>query len=403
MKKLNNKGFTLVELIAVMAIMLILLGLAIGTYTAMILDSQKSAFVAEAMVQVKGVRAFIESEDIDIEDENTVYYFHYLLGVDQSVSPFGEWEDCYVAVTYDAASDKNTYYWSGLDSEKWGIKLIKEASDLNKDDVTRKEMEKVNVGYSINSRENVVIYTATEDGYEEEAHEAFYNVESITEIKVLNVYPNASYANYLKNWMNTYGKNIIKVTPVSIENFNANPNGYLGDSANWNYDVIVFGFADCNSNKDLTATAASVVNSFLNDGNSAIFGHDTITEGCGNHVNFITLKDHVALDMTTPDTSVQGTKITIKKKGIFTQHPYDIGDVGDDLTIPNTHVYGQIAKGEVWLTFSGQTDPYRSIYLSTRGHNAFIQTGHRDGEATEDEQKIIANIIFYTKAKQLGL
>ena len=33
MKKLNNKGFTLVEIVAVMAILVILLGLAIGAYT----------------------------------------------------------------------------------------------------------------------------------------------------------------------------------------------------------------------------------------------------------------------------------------------------------------------------------------------------------------------------------
>ena len=79
MRKLNRKGFTLIELLAVMAILTILIGLAIAGYTRIILDSQKSAFVAEAMVHVKGVRAFIESEDIDIEDDNTVYYFNYKL------------------------------------------------------------------------------------------------------------------------------------------------------------------------------------------------------------------------------------------------------------------------------------------------------------------------------------
>ena len=129
MKRLNNKGFTLVEIIAVMAIIVILLGIAIGTYTAIILDSQKSAFVAEAMVQVKGIRTFIESEDIDVEDDNTVYYFNYKLGVDSSESPFEKWENCYVVVTYNSESDKNTYYWTGLDKDKWGIKLHKEAKE----------------------------------------------------------------------------------------------------------------------------------------------------------------------------------------------------------------------------------------------------------------------------------
>lgn len=175
MKKLNNKGFTLIELLAVMAILTILIGLAMAGYTSIVLDSQKSAFVAEAMVQVKGVRAFIESEDIDVEDENVVYYFNYRLGVDASESPFEEWEDCYVVVTYNPESDKNTYYWTGLDKDKWGIKLRKEASTLTKEDVVHKEMTSIAPGNSIGGRDNVIIYDVSEDedeGYTEESRMA---------------------------------------------------------------------------------------------------------------------------------------------------------------------------------------------------------------------------------------
>lgn len=164
MKRLNNKGFTLVELLAVMAIMLILLGLAIGTYTAIILDSQKSAFIAEAMVHVKGIRHFIENEDIDVEDDNTVYYFDYRLGVDASVSPFEEWEDCYVVVTYNSDSQKNTYYWTGLDKDKWGIKLHKEVNLFTNDDVVHKEINAVTPGNSLGGRDNVVIYGISDSG-----------------------------------------------------------------------------------------------------------------------------------------------------------------------------------------------------------------------------------------------
>ena len=164
MKRLNNKGFTLVELLAVMAIMLILLGLAIGTYTAIILDSQKSAFIAEAMVHVKGIRHFIENEDIDVEDDNTVYYFDYRLGVDASVSPFEEWEDCYVVVTYNSDSQKNTYYWTGLDKDKWGIKLHKEVNLFTNDDVVHKEINAVTPGNSLGGRDNVVIYGVSDSG-----------------------------------------------------------------------------------------------------------------------------------------------------------------------------------------------------------------------------------------------
>lgn len=176
MKKLNNKGFTIAEIVAVMAILVILLGLAIAGYTRIILDSQKATFVAEAMVQVKGIRAFIESEDIDVEDENTVYYFNYRLGTDASESPFEEWQDCYVVVTYNAESEKNTYYWTGLDKDNWGIKLHKEANFLTKEDVVHKEMTSITPGNSIGGRDNVIIYNVSENGdkgdYSEESRMA---------------------------------------------------------------------------------------------------------------------------------------------------------------------------------------------------------------------------------------
>lgn len=163
MKKLNNKGFSLAELLAVMAILIILMGLAIAATTKIIFDSQKTAYLAEVMVHQKGIRSFIESEEIDVEDENTVYYFNYRLGVDSSESPFDKWEDCYVVVTYSEETGKNSYYWTGLDKEKWGIKLHKEVGEMTKDDIVHNELNNITPGKSIGGRENAIIYNVSED------------------------------------------------------------------------------------------------------------------------------------------------------------------------------------------------------------------------------------------------
>lgn len=67
-------------------------------------------------------------------------------------------------------------------------------------------------------------------------------------VKVLNIYPDAE--NNLKGWMentnsedsNGYGRVIIKVDEVTVNNFNSNPSNYLKDSSgNWKYDVIYLG------------------------------------------------------------------------------------------------------------------------------------------------------------------
>ena len=235
-----------------------------------------------------------------------------------------------------------------------------------------------------------------------------YDITKINDIKVLNVYPkhsNGTVGNQLKGWMDSYGKGIIHVTPVYITDFNNNPESYLGTNGNWKYDEVVFGFVDCNGNQDLSAKAANLVDQYLSNGGAAIFGHDTLTRnGCESHVNFNTLAKYVNLELKSGVAYKTSNKVTIQRKGVFTEYPYQIGDVGTELTIPTSHVYGQVANGDVWITFSGSNMasdlPANKIYLSTYGNNAFIQTGHSNGAATADEQKIIANIIFYMVAKQ---
>ena len=377
MKKINNKGFSLVELLAAIAILAILMVVATQAYNVY----KRKAKVQAYDTMAKSAKDAAENYLIDNPNTKRVSFEKLIEGeyIDTIADPGKQSQNCSGKVIIE----KNDNSGDTLDANNYVVNIC---------------CKKYNYTYYFPEGNK------TEDDY---CKAELYDVNDITEIKVLNVYPNRSYATYLQTWMNEYGKyngnQVITVDPVYIDDFNANPKDYLGISGRWNYDVIVFGFADCNSNKDLSASAAALVDDFLNKGYSAIFGHDTITKGCGNHVNFISLKDHVALDMTTPDTNVKGTKVKIKKKGIFTMYPYDIGDEGTVLTIPLTHVYGQIAKGDVWLTFDGSTDAYRSIYLSTYRNNAFIQTGHTNGTATEQEKKIIANIIFYAKARQLGL
>ncbi|MEE1253005.1 MAG: Cna B-type domain-containing protein, partial [Bacteroidales bacterium] len=57
----------------------------------------------------------------------------------------------------------------------------------------------------------------------------------------------------------------------------------------------------------------------------------------------------------------------------------------------------QYAKGDIWLEFvgGGPYGPNNNFYLTTYNNCAMIQTGHSNGSATPDEQKILANLIFY--------
>ena len=118
--------------------------------------------------------------------------------------------------------------------------------------------------------------------------------------------------------------------------------------------------------------------------------------------------DNVSWTLGT-NAYLESTTVKSVRRGVFTQYPWNIEDIansnGGILSIPKSHVYGQVAGGDVWITFTGGTNieaqtEANKIYLSAYGNNAFIQTGHSNGTASIHEQKIIANIIFYMIAKQ---
>ena len=84
------------------------------------------------------------------------------------------------------------------------------------------------------------------------------------------------------------------------------------------------------------------------------------------------------------------------KTGLFTTYPNYIGTTGTVLTIPTAHNVGQVVTtGTSWLKFYKGNYNNANQYLTTYNNCAMIQTGHSSGQATQDEQKILQNLIFY--------
>ncbi|WP_059004556.1 isopeptide-forming domain-containing fimbrial protein [Bittarella massiliensis (ex Durand et al. 2017)] len=251
--------------------------------------------------------------------------------------------------------------------------------------------------------------------------------DASNKVKVLNIYPGNG--NNLKQWMETdttqnplthnqvpFGMGLISVTPVNLDDFNNNPNGYLKNAAGvYQYDVLMFGSYDSNGSKDLSATGATAVKEFLATGRGVLFGHDTIRYDHPNfgvfagvdYLNFSDLGSSWSMDTTG------GTDVKVVNTGFLTSRPWDLE--GRTLHIPAAHALGQVSGGtdadgslrnQVWMKFSdaagnpkdGKVD-YRAstpcAYLTTNGNTAMIQTGHSNGAATEDEKKILANTLIY--------
>lgn len=242
-------------------------------------------------------------------------------------------------------------------------------------------------------------------------------------IKVLNVYPDVG--NNLEQWMEVdeievvengvtkrvkVGRGKIDVTPMTITNFNANPNGELKDGlGNYKYDVIMFGSWDSNNGKDLNATSAAAVRAFLDSGRGVLFGHDTQFT---NHPHFVSLADKTNLNIHPTDargTIWRGsTKVKAINNGFLLKYPWDIQH-NSVLTTPYSHSTGQRAQGVVWMNYpwcegNGSTwtaaadwvnNGTNDFYLTTWNNASMIQTGHSGGAATDQEKMIIANTLWY--------
>lgn len=219
-------------------------------------------------------------------------------------------------------------------------------------------------------------------------------------INVLQIYPNKG--NNLKTWMidNGFGKDIMDISEITMDDFNKKPNLIKNDDGTWKYDVIVIGCWDNNNRKDIKDNAKKVLSYFIESGRGVVFGHDTLCSTV--NPNLRTMAKYVNLKVLDGNwkeyPNGEGELVSIQKTGIFTTYPWKIGEVGTQLTIPYSHNTGQFSNSDIWLKYDNEDSTYNgwNFYLTTYNNCAVINTGHSNGAATKDEQKIFANTIFYT-------
>lgn len=251
--------------------------------------------------------------------------------------------------------------------------------------------------------------------------------------------------------------NVSKMTLYDFNQANSGNNNSLKTGTKWNYDVVVFGFWDTNgsagsggkgysndsssNDADLSADAAKSVEDFIKAGNGVIFGHDTIFGG--THPNFYSLRDYVGIKDTAPGWvspmdrrppygagAITGNYVELCRSSLFSTIPFNVeGEMTSFQDgkkafgpIPPTHylnhriydendvflylanaVDGKIithigdpnAQYEEGQNNGGQGIDEPSWYLIVHKNCAMIQTGHSSGQSTEQERKIIANLIYY--------
>ena len=125
-KKLAQNGFTMIELITIMFVIGLIMLIAVPAVNRYLLSSKKNTYVATVKSYINMVRGDVTARNYVFRSPNTVYYVPVeCIDLESGgPSPFGEWENAYVVVTFDGT--EHQYYWTAYDSGNMGVSLASE-------------------------------------------------------------------------------------------------------------------------------------------------------------------------------------------------------------------------------------------------------------------------------------
>ena len=122
MKKLNKKGFTIVELVIVMAVIAILAAVMIPTFSGVINDAKETAAKSDAKAIYTQLAAYAADTDNDFDfEEGKVYYIvagGYVFEVEDGAFEMPETLVPYVADNYEAATGITADWADSIKVEK---------------------------------------------------------------------------------------------------------------------------------------------------------------------------------------------------------------------------------------------------------------------------------------------
>ena len=189
---------------------------------------------------------------------------------------------------------------------------------------------------------------------------------------------------------------------------------------------------DGNGSEIINDLGINIIENYIKAGKGVLTGHDTIGAMTGTTKGFGKIRDYFkiktgnfggawAANGYDIDASwgYMSNRVKITKKGFLTQFPWNLGPIGTVLNVPESHTAVNVATGNTWMEYVG-TEEYENrgitylkkekfenapktpdynykYYLTTWNNTAMIQTGHSNGNSTEDERKVLANTLFYLK------
>lgn len=184
MKKINRKGFSLIETLAVIVILGLIMTIAVSSVTKYITQSKKKTLIQTISSYIDEVKLQVNNREYSMRAKNTIYAIP-IECVDIDVgggNPFGEWIQssdkywAYVLVQYDSEKFEHRFGFTFKDSAGYGLyplintKLEVDGSQIQQD--------------LFLSRPKTGMYTLMTS--QEHWNESGFSVNSLTKLKVLS-------------------------------------------------------------------------------------------------------------------------------------------------------------------------------------------------------------------------
>lgn len=134
----NNKGFTLIEILAVIIIISILIFIAVPSISRYIDESRRKAYVATVKDTLVSAGASLSNIDKKIINRETTYYIPIkCIKTENGIptSPYDDFDYAYIV----AGWENNNYglYFYGRDKSGVGVKSLKLITNLDIDDIEK--------------------------------------------------------------------------------------------------------------------------------------------------------------------------------------------------------------------------------------------------------------------------
>ena len=158
--KINKKGFTLIEMLAVIVILGLIMSIAVTSVMNYIESSKRKTYISIANQYIAIAGEKFAKQDLVARDSNTVYYVHINnLNTEKGLqkSPYGNWIDAYVVVTIDPKSNDFNYYWTSVDDKGFRVDLVEEAN-LKVNSIYVSDDFTINPNYPLGGRDKIVVY-----------------------------------------------------------------------------------------------------------------------------------------------------------------------------------------------------------------------------------------------------